>query len=254
MYKGRKRKLSALTLSICIVYLIKLLYNNKYKTKECAHMADDRFNLSQIKDIYFEALHSPDKSLAFDISIGKGNFLFMMFLALSDTNAKDLLFIYMRNTNVLKSTKLYGLHKKGQFYMYINDDLKESLIAELQLDGNGKAFDFTNFLHEINDAIPLSINNDEKIKTFRENKNIIRELNVVDESEKTVFIGSKKLSKGIPREKTLRKLYMYVEADYKTIKDYIDILKMQNKTIAWTTVEHRDKAADIYRLLAQEKI
>lgn len=217
-------------------------------------MINERFNLVRIKDVYFEALHSPDKSLAFDISIGKGKFLFMMFLASSDKDAKDLLFIYMRNTNVLKSTKLYGSHINGEFYMYIKDDLKESLIAELQLEVNGGGFDFANFLCEINDAIPLAINNNEKVKTFRENKDIIRKLNVVDESEKTVFIGSKKLSKGTPREKTLRKLYMYVEADYNTIKDYIDILKMQNKTIAWTTVEHRDKAADIYQLLAQEQI
>ncbi len=215
-------------------------------------MLENRFNLSRMKNVYFEALNSPDKSFAFDVLIGKGDFLFMMFLAASDKDAKDLLFIYMRNTNVLKSTKLYGSHKNGDFYMYINDELKESLIAELQLEGNRGDFEFINFLNDINKALPLTIKNDEKLKTFRENKDTIRRLGVVDEAEKTIFIGSKKLSNGTPQERTLRKLYMYVNADYNTICDYIKILKLQNKTIAWTTPDRREKAADIYKLLNEE--
>lgn len=54
-------------------------------------MASIQFNFTQLKNVYMEALRSYDKSVAFDIKIGKGRFLFLMFLAEEDE--KDTLFL-----------------------------------------------------------------------------------------------------------------------------------------------------------------
>lgn len=217
-------------------------------------MSSEYFNFNQLRNVYFDALHSPDKSFAFDITIGKGQFLFMMFLGSTDKDAKDKLFIYMRNTKVLREVKLYGNHKNGDFKMYLTDELKIYFVNELQLKHNSGRFSFRHFLIELNSSIPLKIDNNIKLKKYKENKKIIRSLNVIDEPEKTVLIGPKKVHNGHPRERTLRKLYLYVDADYKVIYEYIEILKLQNKTIAWTTPDKRKESADIMILLQEEKI
>ena len=56
-----------------------------------------KFNFNRLQNIYFATLNSDDKATAFDIQIGKGRFLFMMYLSDEDKEAKDTLFIYMRN-------------------------------------------------------------------------------------------------------------------------------------------------------------
>ena len=62
-------------------------------------MASIQFNFTQLKNVYMEALSSYDKSVAFDIRIGRGRFLFLMFL--SEDDEKDSLFLYMRNTTIM---------------------------------------------------------------------------------------------------------------------------------------------------------
>ena len=47
------------------------------------------------------------------------------------------------------------------------------------------------------------------------------------------------------RDKTLRKMYLYLDADYDKISKLIDDLKTKNMTVAWTTEDKRDMAADI---------
>jgi hypothetical protein len=148
--------------------------------------------------VYISTLESLDKALAFDLKIGRGRFLFMMFLSEEDKESKDALFVYMRNTRIMKKIKLYGNHIMGTFKAYINEDVQNCLIQELQLEHTGRSFDFMNFLCQINEAIPQKINVDDKIKNLRDNCNIIKTLKVINEADKTVLIGERKLSVGTP--------------------------------------------------------
>ena len=183
-----------------------------------------KFNFNRLQNIYFATLNSDDKATAFDIQIGKGRFLFMMYLSDEDKEAKDTLFIYMRNTKVLRKLKMYGSHKKGTFDVYISEKIQNEMTEELCLTHSGKPFDFEHFLEELNSNIPLEIRQETKIKTLRENRKIISSLDVVDEAKKTVLIGDKHLSVGKPQDKTLRKLYLYTDADVKDIDELIKIL------------------------------
>ncbi len=207
------------------------------------------FDFSKLKNVYIATLESSDKALAFDLKVGRGRFLLMMFLSEEDRESKDILFLYMRNTRIMRKIKLYGNHIMGTFKAYINENMQNCLIQELQLEHTGRSFNFMNFLYQINEAIPQGINIDDKIKTLRDNCNIIRTLNVIDESDKTVLIGERKLSVGTPQDKTLRKLYMYTSSSVEDITELIRLLKIMNMTVAWTTEENRYREADIRRMI-----
>ncbi|WP_409068409.1 hypothetical protein ACFLKB_13370 [Clostridium sp. FAM 1755] len=211
------------------------------------------FDFSNLKNVYIATLESSDKALAFDLKVGKGRFLFMMFLSEEDKESKDILFLYMRNKRIMRRIKLYGNHIMGTFKSYINEDVQNCLIQELQLEHTGRSFNFMNFLCQINEAIPQEINISDKIKTLRDNCNIIRTLNVIDESDKTVLIGERKLFVGTPQDKTLRKLYMYTNSSVQDITELIRLLKKMNMTVAWTTEENRYREADIRRMIENFK-
>lgn len=211
------------------------------------------FDFDRLKNIYLSTLESYDKATAFDIQIGNGRFLFMMYLSDEDKDAKDTLFIFMRNTNVMQKLKMYGNHKKGTFKVYMTDKIQKEMIKELDLKKNGKPFDFEHFLAELNSNIPLKIDKETKIKNLRDNKKIIASLGVVDEVEKTVLIGDKYLSVGKPQDKTLRKLYLYTDANPHDIDELIILLKKFNRTVAWTTEDKNKKSADIRKLISSIK-
>lgn len=208
-----------------------------------------KFNFERLQNLYITTLKSYDKAMAFDMQVGRGRFLFMMYLSDEDKDSKDMLFIYMRNTQILRKLKMYGNHVKGTFEVYISKDLKEQFIQELQLIPNGRDFDFNRFLNQLNENIPLNISQGMKVQTLRNNRNLIRELNVIDEAEKTVLIGDKHLSVGTPRDKTLRKLYLYTDANTEDIDELIKLLKKFNRTVAWTTEDNNIQPADIHRMI-----
>lgn len=209
-------------------------------------MSTIEYNFIRLKKIYEEALRSYDKSVAFDVKIGRGRFLILMFL--SEADEMDSLFVYMRNTMVMRKLKMYGSHRNGDFKVYISDEVQMRMKAELQLKDGNATFDFERFLNEVNNAIPQEITMSQKVKTLRDNRNIIRTVGI-DEIEKTVLIGTKVLSKGKPQDRTLRKLYMYTEESETVITELIKNLKKANMTVAWTTEGQRFKAADINAMI-----
>lgn len=209
-------------------------------------MSTIEYNFIRLKNIYEEALRSYDKSVAFDVKIGRGRFLILMFL--SEADERDSLFVYMRNTMVMRKLKMYGSHRNGDFKVYISDEVQMRMKAELQLQEGNATFDFERFLNEVNNAIPQEITMSQKVKMLRDNRNIIRTVGI-DEIEKTVLIGTKVLSKGKPQDRTLRKLYMYTEESETVITELIKNLKKANMTVAWTTEEQRFKAADINAMI-----
>ena len=54
-------------------------------------MSTIEYNFIRLKNIYEEALRSYDKSVAFDVKIGRGRFLILMFL--SEADESDSLYI-----------------------------------------------------------------------------------------------------------------------------------------------------------------
>ena len=209
------------------------------------------FNFNELKNIYKDALKSDDKTLIFDSKIGKGRFLFMMFFANDeDKDAKDMLFIHLRNIAYTIKLKMYGSHKQGVFNVYINETIQNKIIEELQLVHIGHQFDFINFLNQLNSSIPNNLPLIDKIEKLRSNKDIISPLNVIDEAKKTVLIGEHKLPNGqTPQDKTLRKLYMYTDGDVDDISTLIVHLKNSNRTVAWTTPDKKLKAMDIRKII-----
>lgn len=57
------------------------------------------------------------------------------------------------------------------------------------------------------------------------------------------------MSVGKPQDKTLRKLYLYTDADVKDIDELIKLLKKFNRTVAWTTEDNNHKSANIRDLI-----
>lgn len=213
-----------------------------------------QFNFNKLSHIYNEALSSADKSLAFDISVGRGQFLFMMFLSSEDEDAKDNLFIYMRHIKKIEKLKTYGSHKKGDFIVYLDKENEDNFEKELQLNHSGfKQFDFEHFLNELNNSIPQTIPMQNKVNTLRMNLDVIKELSVIDEVDKNVLIGTKHLTIGSPRDKTLRKLYLYIDSTSQEIDDFINILKSCNDTVAWTSEKTGYKAITLNSLLNKRK-
>lgn len=149
---------------------------------------------------------------------------------------------------VMRKLKMYGSHKKGDFKVYITDEVQEKMIEELQLQTRDGTFRFEQFLNQMNQAIPLGIDMEQKVRTLRTNKKIIRTVGL-DDIEKTVLIGTRELSVGKPQDKTLRKLYMYTEESEKEITEFIKNLKKTNMTVAWTTEDQKFRAANINQLI-----
>lgn len=154
---------------------------------------NSKFNLYQLKSIYMEAFSSDEKTLIFEISIGRGRFIFMMFVSDEDMETKDRLFIYLRNINYILRIKMYGNHKEGVFDIYITNEIESKLTEELQLNQKGNVFNFEQFLSQLNSSIPTSITNENKIVILRENRAIVGELGAIDEAEKTILIGTIRL-------------------------------------------------------------
>ena len=104
-------------------------------------------------------------------------------------------------------------------------------------------------MEQLNNAIPDHLDNIEKIHYLRANRHILQYLNVIDEREKTVLIGDNKVSKGPPQEKNFRKLYLYTDAQPNDIDVLIRLLKLANRTVAWTTEDQRYRSKNIYEII-----
>ena len=196
------------------------------------------FNLSGLKHIYLEALQRSDPTLAFEVTHGRGRFVFMMFFSKEDKESKDRLFVQLRNTQVFLELKTYGSHKNGNFTIYFNNHDQAAIIKELQLEPGGHRFDFNTFLEQINQQIPATLPLQAKLDKIREIwPQVGTKLSgVVDQADKTILIGIVNLPQGKkPQDKTLRKLYIYTNGSAEVITNLITALKDARVTLAWTS-------------------
>jgi len=199
-----------------------------------------RLSLSNLKSIFNESIERNEPTLAFEVTNGRGRFLFLMFFDSEDDSTKDELFIYMRNTNRMVRLKMYGNHRSGQFDVFINEYIENWFKQELQLGKQDpeNPFIFERFFESLNLGIPIELTLEEKIETLRDSWNEVSDElpnEIIDENDKIFLIGPRTLPKEKkPREKTLRKLYVFVEANPRDVTRLIGHLKRLNKTVAWT--------------------
>jgi hypothetical protein len=213
----------------------------------------DAFNLTGLIPLFTEARDREEKTLAFEVANGKGKFLFLMFFDDEDTETYDQLFVYLRNTKYMLNLKLYGNHSNRNYYkfdVYIKPWQENKIKEELGITGSFSIlpFELQKFLNDLNSSFPTSLSLKEKIVNLRKIWKEIRPKlpdNLVSDEDRTVLICEKRVSRGKPREKTLRKLYIHTEGNPDDIARLIRYLKAANMTVAWTTEDRGMRSADI---------
>lgn len=208
-----------------------------------------KVNLTGLASIYNQALNDDERTIVFEINQGKGFFVFMMFFD-EDDSSKDKLYIYLKRTNYMLNFKMYANHKKGDFFIYITPNDIQAIKDELNINGGVGQFDILEFFTYLNGNIPQFLPFSHKLDNF---KSIWKQASphlsgVLNEADKIYFIGLRDLSaaKKKPTEKTLRKLYLYINAQPETIKQFIISLKAQQKTCCWSANEKKAKSFSLY--------
>jgi hypothetical protein len=197
-----------------------------------------QFNFNQLHAIYSKAWLDKKPTIAFELDIGRGRFVFMIFFSPEDTKTSgENLFVYLRNMNALLKLKLYGSRRNGDFKVFLNERQQQLMTDELQLVAGQGNFSFEQFLSELNNKIPQELPEQENINTLRRVwPDVRKELkDTVDEAERTILIGVIKLPDNKkPQDKTLRKLYVFTNSTAEDINDFIKVLKENNYTLKWT--------------------
>ncbi|KGV79411.1 hypothetical protein X887_4898 [Burkholderia pseudomallei MSHR4375] len=163
--------------------------------------------------------------------------MFMMFFDPDDKATNDRLLVFLQNTRHMLELKLYGAHERGQFDIYLKQQDVTAIKRELELEGGvGLPFDEIRFVKALNAMLPTSLPLAAKVEVLRANMPAIRNrLNaILDDHNKTELIGERQLpQQQRPREKTLRKLYLYSTDAPAAVAAYIENLKKRNCTVAW---------------------
>ena len=203
---------------------------------------NEPYNFTGMREIYSNAIRAKEPTIAFELRNGRGRFLFMMFFSEDDEESRDALFVFLLRTKALLRLKMYGSHRKGDFNVYFaaTDILK--IRQELALEQNDTTrFEFQRFLGDLNSQIPANIPFAKQIGTLREHRAIFQHdshlRKVIDEGNKIYCTGPIRLPDNKhPREKTLRKLYLHLDANPQDVHTLIKALKERNWTVGWSDV------------------
>jgi hypothetical protein len=218
----------------------------------------DSFNLTGLFPLFTESIARNERTLAFEVANGKGRFLFLMFFDDEDVETYDRLFMYLRSLRYILTLKLYGNHSGGKFDMYLSSWQEEKIKLELGITNarSESPFELKRFLENLNASFPQSLALKEKIVNLRRYWKEVKPFlpdKIVKDEDKTVLIGEKKLTRGKPQEKTLRKLYLHTEGEPDDIAELIKCLKAANMTVAWTTEDSGIKSTDIRKLISRTR-
>lgn len=201
----------------------------------------DPYDLGRIAAIYNTARAHGEPTIAFEMKQGNGRFVFLIFFSEQDEESKDTLYLHLRRTKAVLSFKMYGDHRRGGTQIFLTEAKKRLILAELQLQAGGRPFDWNAFFAQVNAVIPQSLPLQDTLDKVREvwpdvKKDVASGL---DESEKTVLIGIKRLGANQrPRERTLSKLYVYTKGNADEITRLIKALMKANITLLWSSPEN----------------
>lgn len=212
-------------------------------------MNNASYSLGGLANVFRDALKFQEPTLAFEVTVGRGAFVFLMFFSQEDIESRDRLFLLLRNTKVLLDFKLYGHHESGGTKVYIDSYRESAIRAELQLRSGSEPFELGRFFEQLNAGIPSSLPLRDILSKFREVwPDVKKDLaHVLDDARKSVLIGIRRLpSTHKPREKTLRKLLMYTDGAPGAIEQFIRALKLANVTLIWAVEGTKARAfADV---------
>lgn len=210
------------------------------------------FNLNRLYNAYHEAICRGDFTFAFEIFMPPGRFIFFMFFAENDKKSKDLLYLYLQNTNKLEQIKLYGNHWNGNFEIYFNDKLKEAIRDELGIvNGRNRPFNLYNFFEELNRNIPQNLPAQAQIAILRQYYPNIRTRipSIVNDEDRIYWMGFMRPRGGVPREQTLRKLYIHTECNHQQINDLLKAIASYGLTLRWTANPDRARNVDFAAMI-----
>lgn len=204
------------------------------------------FNFQGLHPALLEAADHHEPSIAFTLIDGRGKFTFLLFLR-TDSKGKIVwgkleLFIVLGTTQQMLRFQLYGNHRyQGDFKIWLKPDDEAAIREELGLNHatDGPAFVLQNFLAKLNAMIPASISLEAKIDAIRSEQPLVETYcqDYVDKATRIHLLGVKKLPAGhMPREETLRKLYM-LKAKKEDVAALIRNLKAIRWTVRWTANE-----------------
>lgn len=210
------------------------------------------FNLSGLHNAYNQAVKRGDFTFAFEVSIPPGRFIFFMFFSENDKESKDLLYLYLQNTNRLEEIKLYGSHRNGVFGIYFNDRLEKAIKAELGIEGGGhRPFNLYHFFEELNREIPQELPAQTHLATLRQYYPQIKTRipSIVNEEAKIYWMGFMRPPKGTPREQTLRKLYIYTSCEHHQITRLLEAIAPYGLTLKWTDKQEKARNVDFVYMI-----
>lgn len=219
-------------------------------------MAGFKFDFSRLNAIYVDALLNERKTIVFEVTQGIGIFVFMLFFSEED-ESKDQLFLFLARTNKMLALKMYGRHSKyeqerNMFSVFVTASNEADIKEELGISGGTSPFDLSLFLSALNNDIPQTLPVAALHEYCHKHSKAFRkpELgNAVDEAHKIHLIGPKNLAPGTTaREKTLRKLYIYVKAAPGVLEDFLTSLKASGKTLAWSANPAKENS-DLRKML-----
>lgn len=200
-----------------------------------------QFNFARLHGIFSQAVRLHRTTVAFEVQSGVGRFVFMMFLAEEDGwTAEKRLFLYLgRTRRLLSPYKLYGNQSQGSFKIYPHSKDEHYIKNELGIEGGLHPFDLERFLGELNAGIPETLPFPDQVATLRRNRQAFIDhpelRDQVDGADRIYLIGPVHLpANKSPKEKTLRKLSMHVEAEPQAVEELIARLKKANVTLQWT--------------------
>jgi len=193
-------------------------------------------SLNGLAGVWTEAVKRNEPTITFELRNGRGRFLFLMFFDPEDESTKDKLLLFLQNSRQMLHLKLYGAHRKGDFTIYLNEREIDQIKRELAVTESRNPFDIARFIETLNHGIPTSRSLASKIQLLQANKSALRpHLPVIlDDHLKTELVGPMELDETRrPREKTLRKLYLYGTQSPEAAASYIETLKKRNCTLRW---------------------
>jgi len=192
--------------------------------------------------LYFQALKEERQSIVFEIQKGIGRFVFMIFFDENDKNRNDF-FLLLGRTQQFREFQLYGSHKKSETRIFLNGKDVEAVRKELDIQAGGKIpFDAYGFMRGIAKEFPHELTIVQSMTKLREYKKVVMDEprldKIVPSKDKRFFLHPMSLPEDRrPREPTLRKLYLNLDAEPRVIERFILWLKRQNKTVKWTDQE-----------------
>ena len=211
------------------------------------------FNFTGLRAAFAESLKSGGHVLAFELRDGMGRFVFMMFFSDDDDPGDRSLFIYLARTNTLIDLKLYGNHQKGDFKVYLKEQHELAIREELGIRSGNIPFQLDTLLSRLNSNMPETLSLSASVGAIHEHRDSIVNFSKIrdridDDANKIYLIGPMKLTGRKPRDKTVRKLYFYVDAAPEAIERLIIALKAANCTLMWSSTPP-DRRIDIQSII-----